>query len=68
MAVTVIAGRGGLAHSPGWTVVLEDVFLGKGLLSSPSPLVEIEVLLYKTWHSFHPISARAAFPLPVKLG
>lgn len=24
--VTVMAGQGGLAHSPGWTVILEDAF------------------------------------------
>lgn len=44
------------------------LFLGKVLLSSPGSLVGTEVLLYKTWHSSHPISARTAFLLPVKLG
>lgn len=43
-------------------------FLGKVLLSSPSSLFGTEVLLYETWHSSQPISARTAFLLPVKLG
>lgn len=34
VAVTVVAGQGGLAHTEGWMGALEDEFLEKVLLPS----------------------------------
>lgn len=65
---TTMAGQGGLACTPGWTGTLEDEFLGQVLFSSQNPLLGTEALLYKTWQSSGPISARAACLLSVKRG
>lgn len=68
VAVTVMAGQGGLAHTEGWMGALEDEFLEKVLLPSQNPLLGTEVLLFKTWHSFGPISAKVACLPLVKQG
>lgn len=61
--------RRGLLILQGGQSFWKVCFLGKVLLSSPSSLAGTEVLLYKIWHSSHPISARTAGGiLPVELG